>query len=73
MSVQGNYTVNEDAILTTSTQEDTLRTELQRQAVYQLIEQLNSKNVADAVKTAPKNTTIVTATVKATPKSTNEN
>lgn len=51
IQTQGNYTVNEDAILTTSTQEDALRTELQKQAVYQLIEQLNSKNVANAVQT----------------------
>jgi LPS-assembly lipoprotein len=51
---QGNYTVNEAAVLTTSTQEDTLRTELQRQAVYQLIAQLNSKSIADAVQIQPK-------------------
>ncbi len=55
INTQGNYTVNEDAVLTTSTQEATLRTELQRQAVYQLIEQLNSKSVATAVQTTPKN------------------
>jgi LPS-assembly lipoprotein len=73
VGVQGNYTVNQDAVLTTSTQEDTLRTELQRQAVYQLIEQLNSPNVANAVKTMPKGTNAATSTVKTTPKSTNEN
>lgn len=71
--VQGNYTVNQDAILTTSTQEDTLRTELQQQAVYQLIEQLNSKNVAAAVKTTPNNASIVSAPVKTAPKGTHEN
>jgi LPS-assembly lipoprotein len=69
VSVQGNYTVNQDAVLTTSTQEDALRSELQQQAVYQLIEQLNSPNVANAVKTMPRSTN----TVKTTSKSTNEN
>ena len=69
VSVQGNYTVNQDAVLTTSTQEDTLRSELQRQAVYQLIEQLNSPAVAKAVKTVPKSTNAATNMLK----STNEN
>lgn len=54
INTQGNYTVNEDAVLTTSTQENTLRTELQRQAVYQLLEQLNSKAMATAVQAPPK-------------------
>jgi LPS-assembly lipoprotein len=69
INTQGNYTVNEDAVLTTSTQEDTLRTELQRQAVYQLIEQLNSKAVANAVQATSKNPHVA----QAAPKSTNEN
>lgn len=55
INTQGNYTVSENAVLTASTQEDTLRSELQRQAVYQLIGQLNSKAVADAVNAKPKN------------------
>ncbi len=51
---QGNYTVNTSAVLTTSTQEDTLRTELQKQAAYQLLAQLNSNSVAAAMKGTPK-------------------
>ncbi|MBY0377435.1 MAG: hypothetical protein K2Q33_02575 [Gammaproteobacteria bacterium] len=51
ISTQANYTVNQDAVLTTSTQEDITRTSLQRQAVYLLLQQLNSPAVANALAT----------------------
>lgn len=49
ISTQANYTVNQDAVLTTSTQEDITRASLQRQAVYLLLQQLNSPAVESAL------------------------
>lgn len=50
ISTQQNYTVNQDAVLTTGTQEDITRSSLQKQAVYLLLEQLSSPAVDSALK-----------------------
>ncbi len=49
ISTQENYTVNEDAILTSSTQENTTREDLQKRIVYLLLDQLSSQNVTKAL------------------------
>lgn len=49
ISTQANYTVNQDAVLTTTTQEDITRVSLQKQAVYLLLQQLNSPAASRAL------------------------
>lgn len=71
ISTQANYTVNQDAVLTTSTQEDITRTSLQRQAVYLLLQQLNSPAVAKALETKSAMQSKPEAQIQ--PKSSNEN
>ena len=52
ITTQENYTVNESSILTTTTQEDSVRASLQKRTVYLLLDQLNSKLVNSALQKA---------------------
>jgi LPS-assembly lipoprotein len=55
ITTQENYTVNESTVLTTTTQEDNVRASLQKQTVYLLLDQLNSKSVNTALQPSANN------------------
>jgi len=54
ISSQRNYTVNEDQVLSTDTQQDTLKSEMQHDAVFTILRQISSPDAEKAVSSIKK-------------------